>query len=116
MKKETDFKRWVYHQTEEPKVILNSQFSDYEDDGWADSPAKFHKIETFGVDAEDPQAVQALGDSIKGVKDRINGELNIGKMDKEELYQHALEHHDVTLNLDEGVRSLRKQVKELAAE
>jgi hypothetical protein len=116
MSNEQNFKRWIYHETQKPKIILNSEFEIYEGDGWADSPAKFAQIKDFGVDAEDPNSVQVLGESIEGVKDRINCELNIGKMDKEQLHDYALVHHSVTLDLNRGVRELRKEVKGLVGE
>ena len=59
-----DNRRWIYHNQQAPKIILDSQFDTHEADGWADSPAKFAKIEDFGVDEENEQMVQALGEAI----------------------------------------------------
>jgi hypothetical protein len=54
-----------------------------------------------------------LGESIAGVVDRINGELNIGEMDKEELEKYALTHFNVDIDRRKGIRALRVQVKKL---
>ena len=72
------FRTWIYHATKKPKVIKSDEFELFESQGWADSPAKFAKIVDFGVDEDNAQQVQALGEAIDGVKDAANGALNIG--------------------------------------
>lgn len=107
------FKRWIYHAELEPKIINSDEFEAHENDGWADTPAKFAKIKDFGVDENDPGAVQALGESIDGVKDRLNGELNIDKMSKKDLEDCAKKHFNVDLDRRNGVKALRSEVREL---
>lgn len=107
------YKRWIYHATKEPKIINSEDFERMEALGWADSPAKFAKISDFGVDENDPGAVQALGESIEGVKNRLNGELNINSMKKQELEDFAKEHFNVDLDRRRSVKALRLEVKEL---
>ena len=89
------FKQWIYHATEEPKVINSNQFEKYESEGWADTPAIFTKIDTFGADKDDPTQGQALGESIQGVVDALNGSLNLGKMKLKALQAYAKEHTDI---------------------
>ena len=107
------FKRWVYHATNEPKIINSDEFKGYQKDGWKDSPAEFCKTTDFGVDPKDKEKVQMLGESIEGVADRLNGELNLKVMDKDQLEAFAREHFNFELDKRQGVRALRKQVKKL---
>ena len=107
------FKRWVYHATKAPKVINSEEFEMMEAQGWADSPAKFAKIADFGVDENSPEAVQALGEAIEGVKDAANGALNIGNMGKKELEEYARVNFNVELDRRQGIKQLRKQVNDL---
>ena len=107
------FKRWIYHAELEPKIIDSSEFDEYEKEGWADTPAKFAKIKDFGIDENDPAAVQVLGEALQGINDRLNGELNIDVMKKRELEDYAREHFNVELDCRRSLKALRKEVKEL---
>lgn len=114
-------KRWIYHATNEPKIINDGEFEAYEAEGWADSPARFVKLEQFGIDQskieggdeeEAARAQQAL-DAVEGVKDSLNGALNVGTMNKDELESYAKEHFNVDIDMNKGVRKLRQDVKNL---
>jgi hypothetical protein len=107
------YKKWIYHATNEPMVINSDEFEGYSDDGWSDTPATFAKIKDFGVDEEDPSAVQVLGEAIEGVKNRLNGELNLDVMKKRELEDYAREHFNVDLDSFKSLKSLRSEVKAL---
>lgn len=116
------FRRWIYHATEEPKIINSDEFESYESEGWADSPARFLNLEDVGIDKEktdagDEQetakAQQAL-DAVEGVVQSINGALNLELMNKEELEDYAREHFGVELDRRKRIKTLLKQVKELA--
>ncbi len=107
------FKKWVYHATKEPKIIDSEQFEKMEALGWADTPAKFAKIKDFGVDENDPAAVQVLGEALEGVNDRLNGELNIDAMKKKDLEEYAMKHFNVQIDSYKSVKALRIEVKEL---
>jgi hypothetical protein len=107
------YKTWIYHATNEPKIINSDEFKGYSDDGWSDTPATFAKIKDFGIDEEDPSAVQVLGEAIEGVKNRINGELNISVMKKRELEDYAREHFNVELDCRRNLKTLRAEVKVL---
>ena len=107
------YRRWIYHKTEEAKIINSDEFDSYKDDGWKDSPAEFCKTTDFNVDPKDKEKVQALGEAIEGVADRINGELNVNVMDKEQLAMFAKEHFNVDLEINKRIGTLRKQVKKL---
>lgn len=107
------YRRWIYHATEEPFIINSDEFKGYEEKGWKDSPAEFCKTTDFGVDPKDSEHVQMLGDTIEAVADRINGELNVEVMDKEQLEMFAREHFKVELDRRKRIGALRKQVKRL---
>ena len=107
------YKTWIYHATKAPKIIDSDQFEEMEALGWADTPAKFIKTTDFGVEPNEPEKVQALGEAIEGVKDAANGALNIDSMDKNQLEDYAKANFDVDLDRRNGIKKLRKQVKEL---
>lgn len=108
------FKQWAYHSTEKPRIINSDELEDMAALGWADSPAKFTKTTDFGVDPENEIMVQQLGEAIEGVKDAANGALNIDVMNKKQLEEYALTHFDADLDRRQGIKTLRKAVKELA--
>ncbi len=108
------YRRWVYHPDHEPKIINSDEFDSHKKDGWLDSPASFTKIETFGVDPEDAAKVHTLGEAINGVKDRLNGELNIEIMTKKQLEDFAKEHFNIDLDRRKKVGDLREQVRGLS--
>lgn len=112
-----DFKRWIYHETKEPKVIYDSQFEEFEALGWCDSPARFLKLEAVGVDKEkvdagDEQEIakaqQAL-DSVQGVVNSLNGSLNIDKMTKKEIEEHIKDHFDIDLDRRKSLKTLKAE-------
>ena len=81
-------KRWIYHETEKPKIIDSDKYESFYDDGWRDSPACFIKVADFDVDPDDDVAVQNLGDTVQGVVDALNGALNLDEMPVEETLGH----------------------------
>jgi len=90
-------KVWVYHETKEPIIVEAKEAQSYYDDGWKDSPRYFVKTTDFDVDPDDVAAVQALGESIEGVKDALNGALNLDEMTKADLIDYADTHFGFTL-------------------
>ena len=109
------FKRWIYHAELEPKIINSEDFEKHEKEGWADSPAKFAKIKDFGVDENDPSAVQVLGEALEGVRDRLNGELNIDEMSGKDLREYALKHFNADLSGGRSLPPLREELRKLIA-
>jgi hypothetical protein len=116
-----DFKRWIYSATKAPKVINDSEFEQYEAKGWADSPAKFLKLEDVGIDQEKIKAgnveeaskAQQAFDAVEGVKESLNGALNLNKMNKNELEAYAKEHFGVDLDKRKKPNVLIKQIRAL---
>lgn len=106
-------KRWIYHKTKEPFIIEDEEFEAYEKKGWKDSPAHFIKLPDVGVDPDDPIQVQQFGEAVEGVKDSLNGALNIDEMDKLELEEYAREHYGCELDKRQKIKTLRKQVRKL---
>ena len=107
------FKRWIYHATEEPKIINSDEFESYKEKGWADTPAAFVNIKESGIDVDDPEKVQQFGEAIEGVKDSLNGALNLDNMTKRELEAYARKHYGQELDRRKSKPKLIKQVKEL---
>ena len=102
----TDFKRWIYSETKDPRIINDSEFEKFEALGWADSPAKFLKLAVVGIDqekidsgdAEEAGKAQQVFDTVEGVKESLNGALNLNEMSKQELEDYAKEHFGVDLD------------------
>jgi hypothetical protein len=117
-----DYKQWIYHETKKPKVINSSKFESFEALGWADSPARFLKLEAVGIDKdkiesgdeeEAAKAQQAL-DAVEGVVQSLNNQLNIDSMNKNQLESYIKEHHGIDLDKRKTLKSLRIQAKEIA--
>lgn len=112
---------WVYHETEQPKIVNSDEAESYYNEGWKDTPAAFLKLEDVGIDKEltdkgDPDETakaQQVLDAVEGVADSLNGALNIDEMNKYQLDEYADKHYGVTLNKRKSLKNLRKQVKEL---
>lgn len=85
-------KCWIYHKTNEPKIVNSKDAQSFYDNGWVNSPAEFTKTTDFGVDADDPIAVQNLGETVEGLVDQLNGQLNLGEMKNRELIAYASKH------------------------
>ena len=108
------FKQWIYHETKKPKVINSDEFEFFKAQGWADSPAQFIQLKDFNVDPQNEEEVQQFGETIAGVKDAVNGALNIDSMDKKEVEAYCKKFFGVDINRRNGIKTLRKQAKELA--
>ena len=117
-----DYLRWIYHETNKPKIINDSEYEDHKALGWADSPARFLKLESVGIDkvkveAKDPsetaKAQQAL-EAVEGVVQSLNNQLNIDKMNKNQLEAYMQEHYNIDLDKRLTLKKLRKQAKSIA--
>lgn len=113
-------KTWIYHATEEPKVIDQAEYESYKKDGWLDSPAPFLTYEQIGLDsekikAEDDhelvKATQAFA-AVEGVKECLNGELNLDEMSKAELEEYARKHLDMELDKRRSKARLCTEIRE----
>ena len=62
--------------------------------GWAISPVPFIKTTDFGVDPNDKEKVQMMGESILKVRDCVNGLLNLELMTVKELRKFAKEFYN----------------------
>lgn len=113
-------KCWIYHETEAPKVINSADYEEHKEDGWRDTPAAFLKIEAVGLsqekidagDEEENAKAQQVFDAVEGVKESINGALNLDDMNKDEIASYALEHHGLELSKRKSLKNLRKIVRE----
>ena len=116
-----DFKRWIYHETESPKIIKNSEYDKHKEDGWLDSPAPFLKYEDIGLDSEKikendehefMKATQAFA-AVEGINDRLNGELNLEEMSKDELEEYARKHLETELDKRRSKKRLVAEIREM---
>ena len=105
---------WIYHENESPKIVNSRDAERYYKQGWADSPMRFLKVTDCGVDPDDAMAVQMVGDSVQGVTDRLNAELNLKSMRKSELVKYANDHHGIKLDMKLKKPDLLNTVQELA--
>jgi hypothetical protein len=114
------FRRWIYHATEEPKVISSNEFEDYKKEGWADSPAEFLNKKDVGIDEEkldsgdfqETMKAQQVMDSIEGVKDSLNGALNLDNMTKVKLESYARKHLGIELDRRKKKSTLIDTIRE----
>jgi hypothetical protein len=102
---------WIYHDTEQPKIIDSDEMESYKEDGWRESPAPFIKIADFDIDPDDSVGIQQLGDTVQGVTDALNGALNIDEMDKDQLEEYALENFGIDLDKRKNEDKLRDEVR-----
>ncbi len=115
-----EYRTWVYHATEKPKIVNREMAETLYDQGWADTPAVFIKTTDFGIDPDDEVNVQALGATVEAVKDRLNDELNFDSMTNKEIDAYAEKHHDTNFDLrsyrgKKGRERLLAEAKEMAA-
>ena len=87
------YRTWVYHETEEPKIVDSEDAQELYDNGWKDSPRYFVKTTDFGVDPDDEIKVQQLGEAIEGIAESLNGALNLQEMSVKELKAYAEKHY-----------------------
>jgi len=102
---------WIYHKTEQPKIIDSDDMEEYKEEGWRESPAPFLSVKDFDVDPDDMVAVQQLGDTVQGVVDALNGALNLDEMDIEGLEEYALEHFGQEIDAEKDIDELRVEIR-----
>ena len=115
------YKRWIYHETEEPKIINSDEYEKYNKEGWLDSPAPFLNYEDIGLDSdkikendEDELAKASLSfDAVEGLVDLSNGKLNLEEMTKNELEEYAKKHFEVDLDKRRSKKRLVTEIREL---
>ena len=84
-------KVYLYHKTKKPKIFDECDIDKMKDKGWHISPIPFIKTTDFGIDPEDKDKVQAMGESILKVRDCVNGLLNLELMTIKQLREFARE-------------------------
>ena len=117
-------KTWIYHETEEPKIIDAKDLKDYQDKGWADSPAPFINYEDIGLDSkkieekDENEILKATKcfEAVEGLIELGNGIIpeNLKKMSKNELEAFAKKHFDVDLDRRKSKGKLIKEIEVLA--
>jgi aminoglycoside N3'-acetyltransferase len=115
------YKTWIYHETEEPKVINSDEYAKYNKDGWQDSPACFIDHADIGLDAEkiknedEAETIRAtqVFEQVEGIIDCLNGELNLELMSKKELEAYAIKHLDIDLDKRRSKKRLMSEIREL---
>lgn len=113
-------KCWIYHETEAPKIVDMTDAQSFYDNEWADSPARFLKLESVGIDKaktdagdeQETRKAQSVLDSVQGITESLNGALNLDDMDKSELEDYAREHHSIELDKRRSKSNLVKQIRE----
>ena len=115
------FRTWIYHETEEAKIINSNEREEYFSEGWADSPARFINLEDMGIDNdkiqdgdehETAKAQQAL-QAVDGVVDYLNGELNLDELTEEQLEKYLLKHFGEEADKRSTAKTLRVKIRAL---
>jgi hypothetical protein len=114
-------KTWIYHETEEPKIIDQSNYEEAKKDGWLDSPAPFIKYEDVGIDStkikskDEQELLKAsqVFQTVEGLIDYANGELNLDDMSKQELEDYARKHFETELDKRRSKKRLVAELREL---
>ena len=95
----TRARAYIYHATEEPKIVYLEDEQEWYDKGWADSPAAFFDMKSHGLDPENKMLVQKTGEDLAGIKDAVNGALNLAHMTKRELTEYAEKNFGTELSM-----------------
>jgi hypothetical protein len=77
-------KCWIYHETEDPKIVDAEEAESYYKEGWADSPAKWLNLSDC-LDMENETEVQIVGEVMQETADRANDLLNVKKAQRKDL-------------------------------
>ena len=85
-------RQWLYHESEQPRI---SHIGDALEEGWSDHPPI--KTTDCGVEPDDVFAVQALGETVEGIKEHLNGLLNLREMRPGQLKAFASKHYGKTI-------------------
>lgn len=116
-----DFRRWVYHETEQPKIIHDSEFEQYESEGWKSTPAAFLTYDDVGIDKDaaiegdmgEIMKGQQVKDAIDGVSEAVNGMLNLEIMTKVQLVEFAEKHLPGKVKKSLSKQAMINKIKEL---
>ena len=112
---------WVYHETEQPKIIKADEFDKHLTDGWDDNPARFVKFEDIGISREKikeddiqekikaQQAVQCVSEIAK----YMNSVINLDYMNKNELIEFADYQFDLKLKRQHSLKLMREKIRGL---
>ena len=101
------YRTWIYHKTEEPKIVFSDEVESYFKEGWADTPAKFIEL------PENDLAAQNTIDAVKGVTESLNGALNLDEMTKAELVKYAKKHFCAVLKKNDNKVALLATIRGL---
>jgi hypothetical protein len=112
------YQRWIYHAKKEPQIISSDDFAKYAKRGWCDSPAQFIKLESVGIDKakidagdeKETAKAQQVFDAVEGVKESLNGALNLDSMDKSGLEGYAQEHLSLEIDSTKSDTQIRKSI------
>lgn len=101
---------YLYHESKAPKVVDYIDKDNHE--GWKDSPLSFVKTTDFGVNPDETEKVQAIGESIAGITEYCNAMLNLNLMTMKELREFAKKHFNGKIK----AKSKRALIKKIEAE
>lgn len=106
--------RWVYHKTEEPKIIKDEEFEKHETEGWRDTPAAFLDVKkVFNVDPEDKLSVQLVGQAVEGMAKMLNQEINVDTCDdRSDLLDYADKRFNLNFSGYKKIETIRRKIKE----
>ena len=100
---------WVYHETEEPKIVDEKEAKELYKKGWADSPAQWLDL-SKQVDMTNRTEVQMVGEVIQETVDRANDAIAVKKAKRKGLEKLANTYGIGVI--DQSTSQLRKEVAE----
>lgn len=114
-------KTWVYHKDQEPKIINLVDLKEFIANDWRDSPAAFLNYVDVGIDMkkleekDDKEILKAsqVFDAVEGIRECLNGELNLEEMSKEELETYSKKHFDFDIDRRRSKKRLVVEIREM---
>ena len=114
----TRARTWVYHKTEQPKIVYEEDAQIWYDQGWEDSPAKFLDIDKMADDLTpgEPEEAKvearlALKNTIDGIDAALEGELNLEIMTKGQLVQYGNQHLGLRLSFGQTKKKMIERIR-----
>lgn len=100
----------------EAKMVYSEEVEKHLKEGWKDSPAAFFSMVDHNLNHGNEALVQAVGESIEGVKNMVNGSLNLDLMSPDELVEYADTNFGKSYSKKIGKKKLISKIRTLIGE
>lgn len=110
---------YVYHASEPPKIINQSELADYIAEGWDDNPSPFVKYEEVGLDRqkitdgdiEEKMKAEQVLVTIAEIAKFCNDCINLDYMRRSELEEFAEKHCNTILRRSWTLKKMREKIR-----